>query len=76
MAKPVHNATEVHVTQTSTGDLCASHIILEDEKESIMVVVYNSSDKQINDLILFLHKIFFPYIHRDKIIKKINTCEF
>ena len=36
------NSTEVHVSQTSIGDMCASHVKLADESELIMIVVYIS----------------------------------
>ena len=36
------NASEVHVSQTSIGDMCASHVKLADGNELIMIVVYIS----------------------------------
>ena len=37
------NASEVHVSQTSTDDMCASHVKLAD---GIMIVVYISPNKK------------------------------
>ncbi|XP_044588703.1 uncharacterized protein LOC123267880 [Cotesia glomerata] len=68
----IQNATEVHVSQTSIGDICASHVKLEDGSELMMIVVYISPDKKINDIISFLHERLFPYSHRGSITFKTN----
>ena len=40
------NASEVHVSQISIGDMCASHVKLADASELIMIVVYISPNKK------------------------------
>ena len=47
------NASEVHVSQTSIGDMCASHVKLADGSELIMIIVYISP---ILLNIMFLHR--------------------
>jgi len=54
------------------GDMCASHVKLEDGSELMMIVVYISPNKSINDIISFLHERLFPYSHRGSIIFKTN----
>ncbi|XP_044589254.1 uncharacterized protein LOC123268337 [Cotesia glomerata] len=68
----IQNATEVHVSQTSIGDICTSHVKLEDGSELMMIVVYISPNKKINDIISFLHERLFPYSHRGSITFKTN----
>lgn len=60
----VQNATEVHVSQTSIGDMCASHVKLEDRSELIMIVVYISPNNKMDHIISFLHERLFPYSQR------------
>lgn len=47
----VQNATELHVSQTSIGDICTSHVTLEDRSELIVTVVYISPNEKVNDII-------------------------
>lgn len=68
----VQNATEVHVSQTSIGDMCASHVKLEDGSELIMIVVYISPNNKMDHIISFLHERLFPYSQRGSIIFKTN----
>ena len=60
------NATEVH------GDMYASHVKLADGSELIMIVVYISPNKKMDDMTVFLHERLFPYSHRGSIIFKTN----
>ena len=46
MDQAFQNASEVHVSQTSIGDMCASHVKLADASELIMIVVYISPNKK------------------------------
>ncbi|XP_044593082.1 uncharacterized protein LOC123270963 [Cotesia glomerata] len=55
-AAGVQNATEVHVSQTSIGDMCASHVKLEDGSELIMIVVNISPNNKMDHIISFLHE--------------------
>ncbi|KAK0179291.1 hypothetical protein PV327_005056 [Microctonus hyperodae] len=68
----IQNATEVSVSQTSIGDLCSSHVILKDGRELVMVVVYISPNKKMNDIISYLHERLFSYSHRGAMIFKTN----
>lgn len=72
----IQNATEVHVSQTSIGDMCASHVKLEDGSELMIIIVYIfPNKKKKNDIISFLHERLFPYSHRGSITFKTNKDE-
>ncbi|GFY58186.1 ATP-dependent DNA helicase [Trichonephila inaurata madagascariensis] len=47
---------EIDIGQSSIGDICAAHCVLDDGTNIIMVVVYISPNNTINNIIKFLYK--------------------
>ncbi|GFV80179.1 ATP-dependent DNA helicase [Trichonephila clavipes] len=52
---------EIDVGQSSIGDICAAHCVLDDVTNIIMVVVYISPDKTVNNIINIFYKRLMIY---------------
>lgn len=57
----IKNVLEVVVGNSDVGDLCATHIVLRDGREIVMVVVYVSPNQKIPEIIKFLHRFLLVY---------------
>ncbi|GFX71154.1 ATP-dependent DNA helicase [Trichonephila clavipes] len=52
---------EIDIGQSSIGDICAAHRVLDDVTNIIMVVVYISPNNTINNIVKFLYKRVMIY---------------
>ncbi|KAL4122001.1 hypothetical protein QTP88_014415 [Uroleucon formosanum] len=52
---------EVDIGQSSIGDICAAHCVLDDETNIIMVVVYISPNNTVNNIIKFIYRRLMIY---------------
>ncbi|GFY24049.1 ATP-dependent DNA helicase [Trichonephila clavipes] len=52
---------EIDIGQSSIGDICAAHYVLDDGTNIIMVVVYISPNYTVNNIIKFLYKRLMIY---------------
>lgn len=52
---------EIDIGQSSIGDICAAHCILDDGTNIIMIVVYISPNNTINNILKFLDKRLMIY---------------
>ncbi|XP_050340615.1 uncharacterized protein LOC126767041 [Bactrocera neohumeralis] len=52
---------EVDIFQSSIGDICAAHCVLDDGTNIIMVVVYISPNNTVNNIIKFIYRRLMIY---------------
>lgn len=52
---------EIDIGQSSIGDICAAHCVLDDGTNIIMVVVYISPNNTVNNIIKFVYKRLMIY---------------
>ncbi|GFV05426.1 ATP-dependent DNA helicase [Trichonephila clavipes] len=50
--------------QSSVGDLCLAECVIENGQKIIIVAVYITPNKKLDDIIEFLHRSLLPYISR------------
>ncbi|GFX84662.1 ATP-dependent DNA helicase [Trichonephila clavipes] len=53
---------EIDIGQSSIGDICAAHCVLDDGTNIIMVVVYISPNNTVNNFIKILYKRLMIYV--------------
>ncbi|GFW84141.1 ATP-dependent DNA helicase [Trichonephila clavipes] len=56
-----YDIREIDIGQSSIGDICAVHCVLDDGTNIIMVVVYISPNNTVNNVIKFLYKRLMIY---------------